>query len=33
MDNIKKLGLTALEGSMVATAAQAGELSASGSGA
>ena len=31
MDNIKKLGLTALAGSMVATAAQAGELSASGS--
>ena len=31
MDNIKKLGLTALAGSMVATAAQAGELSAAGS--
>ena len=31
MDNIKKLGLTALAGSMVATAAQSAELSASGS--
>ena len=31
MDNIKKLGLTALAGSMVATAASAAEMSASGS--
>ncbi len=31
MDNIKKLGLTALAGSMVATAAHSAELSASGS--
>ena len=31
MDNIKKLGLTALAGSMVATAASSAELSASGS--
>ena len=31
MDNIKKLGLTALAGSMVATAAQSADLSASGS--